>query len=91
MSFLLEWFYDLLKSLGLLQKEACLLVVGLDNSGKSTFLHKLKDKSLRRFTPTERPQLLEQLQLGSGLTISAWDVGGHREVRHVWKVSKGSY
>lgn len=54
-----DWLRDLISSflsgLGLLNKDATIILIGLDNAGKSTLLHKLAKGAFGSFPPTERP------------------------------------
>ena len=89
MSFILEsisWLWSsLLQSLGLAGKKGSLLVLGLDNAGKTTLLYTLAsaEDATRSFPPTDRPALNE-FRTG-GIQFSAWDLGGHEAVRHMWQ------
>jgi len=73
----------LLKKLGFLNKRATLILLGLDNAGKTTLQCKLQTGMLRSFAPTTRAKS-EEMVIG-GIKMTAWDLGGHAAARHLWK------
>eukprot|EP01114_Cavostelium_apophysatum_P005609 TRINITY_DN167_c0_g1_i1.p1 TRINITY_DN167_c0_g1~~TRINITY_DN167_c0_g1_i1.p1 ORF type:complete len:192 (+),score=27.12 TRINITY_DN167_c0_g1_i1:22-576(+) len=78
-----SWIKDILQYIGLMYKEGTLILVGLDNAGKTTLMGRLKTDMLKQNAPTQfvtkEEFVVEQIK------FACFDVGGQTEVRHIWK------
>ena len=60
---IVNWFKGTLESLGLFNKNAKIVFLGLDDAGKTTLLRRLKDDRMVQMDPTQQPHA-EELTLG---------------------------
>lgn len=60
-----------------------MVFIGLDNAGKTTLMHMLRDNKLQTFMPTQKPTT-EELTMGN-IVFTAYDLGGHEIARRVWQ------
>ena len=73
-SFLSSWAYG--------NKEAFILILGLDASGKTTILNRLKCGENKQTIPTIGFNC-EHIKFGS-LSFVGWDIGGQDNIRKMW-------
>ncbi|XP_045907816.1 ADP-ribosylation factor-like protein 14 [Micropterus dolomieu] len=67
--------------------EARVLLLGLDNAGKSTLLYKLKHNACVCTVPTIgfNVEMLEVRKNRKNIALTLWDVGGQGKMREHWK------
>lgn len=67
--------------------EARVLLLGLDNAGKSTLLYKLKHNARVQTSPTVgfNVETMEARKNRENIALTVWDVGGQRPMRQHWQ------
>ncbi|GAA6217131.1 ADP-ribosylation factor-like protein 3 isoform X1 [Lates japonicus] len=65
------------------EQEVRLLLLGLDNAGKTTLLKQLAAEDISHITPTQGFNI-KSVQ-SSGFKLNVWDIGGQRKIRPYWR------
>merc|ERR1712110_692773 len=73
---------NILKKMKKQDKEARILVLGLDNAGKTTILKKLSEEDISHIMPTQGFNIKSLVQ--DGVKLNVWDIGGQKTIRPYW-------
>jgi len=64
-------------------RELRILLLGLDNAGKTTILKKLAAEDVTHITPTQGFNI--KSVVSDDVRLNVWDIGGQRKIRPYWK------
>lgn len=65
------------------ERELRILLLGLDNAGKTTLLKQLAAEDISHITPTQGFNI-KSVQ-SEGFKLNVWDIGGQRKIRPYWR------
>lgn len=65
------------------EKEVRILLLGLDNAGKTTILKQLASEEVTQVTPTAGFNI--KSVISDGFKLNVWDIGGQQKIRPYWK------
>lgn len=73
---------ELLKNYKKTGKEAKILLLGLDNAGKTTLLKQISNEQINSIEPTKGFNVKTLIQ--ENFKLNMWDLGGQKEIRQYW-------
>ena len=65
------------------RRDTCLLILGLDNAGKTAVLYALKLEIPVEYTVPTIGFNVEEIKMGN-VTLNMWDIGGQTKLRELW-------
>ena len=65
------------------QKKVRILILGLDNAGKTSCLKRFSDEQIDHIMPTQGFNIKKLKEQGFDATI--WDIGGQKSIRPYWR------
>merc|ERR1711977_51815 len=74
---------SLLRKLKRSETEVRILMLGLDNAGKTSILKRLSDEDITHIQPTQGFNIKSLLH--EGFKLNVWDIGGQKTIRPYWK------
>merc|ERR1711879_713837 len=73
---------SILKKLKAAEQEARILMLGLDNAGKTTILKKMSEEDISHIMPTQGFNIKSLMH--EGFKLNVWDIGGQKSIRPYW-------
>mmetsp|Transcript_109840 Transcript_109840/g.153935 ORF Transcript_109840/g.153935 Transcript_109840/m.153935 type:complete len:181 (+) Transcript_109840:71-613(+) len=73
---------NILKKMKKDEREARILMLGLDNAGKTTILKTLSQEDISHIMPTQGFNIKSLVQ--DGFKLNVWDIGGQKTIRPYW-------
>jgi ADP-ribosylation factor-like protein 3 len=74
---------NFLRKLKKVESEARILILGLDNAGKTTIIKKLSEEDISYVTPTQGFNVKSLVH--GDFKLNVWDVGGQQSIRPYWR------
>mmetsp|Transcript_721 Transcript_721/g.848 ORF Transcript_721/g.848 Transcript_721/m.848 type:complete len:179 (-) Transcript_721:137-673(-) len=74
---------SLLRKLKKSETELRILLLGLDNAGKTSCLKKMSDEEITHIMPTQGFNIKSLHQ--KGFRLNVWDIGGQKAIRPYWR------
>eukprot|EP01086_Lenisia_limosa_P013339 TRINITY_DN42383_c0_g1_i1.p1 TRINITY_DN42383_c0_g1~~TRINITY_DN42383_c0_g1_i1.p1 ORF type:complete len:205 (+),score=52.26 TRINITY_DN42383_c0_g1_i1:84-617(+) len=74
---------NIIRKLKKSDKQMRILLLGLDNAGKTTILKRLSDEDINHIMPTQGFNVKSLLH--DGFKLNVWDIGGQKTIRPYWR------